>query len=558
MKIFDMHIHCWNKGGNSEDLLAQMEKAGVSGGCVFSLQPHEIRDGRGVSFEERLNDVLARKKGYEDRIFSVLWIHPYEEDIIEKIHIAVDKGIDAFKIICNDFYVYEDCCIKVLEEIAKMDKPVFFHSGILWDGNVSSSYNRPLNWEALLRIKGLRFSMGHCSWPWIDECIAMYGKFLNALLRGDTAEMFFDITPGTPRIYREELLTKLYTIGYDIENNIMFGTDGSAENYNSEWTSKWLSVDNDIMDKLGVSLECKEKLYSKNIMRFLGKTDEKIVHTSPETDDSHQWTPVNPNVAGMIRKWYSAIGISNEFDNDFEKALSEIKVSDSICIETYKHGKDGKRDFISYLYMCEELKKKYTEKGIPEEILIDTLKDITVWTYTWSDIKGSLFLGECEWLKRHLSMKLFKIGRLQFCMAKAECDIPSKNVSKGDDIIEIHISATGPLKKCKCEESISRAREFFKKYFPEYDYKCFTCHSWLLDESLDELLNENSNIVKFRKMFDIVTKEESNAILRYVFNWNTTLRKLVKENPTSSFAAKVKERALSGGKFYETLGVLRD
>ncbi|MBQ9922611.1 MAG: DUF5596 domain-containing protein [Clostridia bacterium] len=208
--------------------------------------------------------------------------------------------------------------------------------------------------------------------------------------------------------------------------------------------------------------------------------------------------------------------------------------------------------------MCEELKKKYTEKGIPEEILIDTLKDITVWTYTWSDIKGSLFLGECEWLKRHLSMKLFKIGRLQFCMAKAECDIPSKNVSKGDDIIEIHISATGPLKKCKCEESISRAREFFKKYFPEYDYKCFTCHSWLLDESLDELLNENSNIVKFRKMFDIVTKEESNAILRYVFNWNTTLRKLVKENPTSSFAAKVKERALSGGKFYETLGVLRD
>lgn len=28
--------------------------------------------------------------------------------------------------------------------------------------------------------------------------------------------MFLDLTPGTPEIYRRDLLTKLFTIGYDV------------------------------------------------------------------------------------------------------------------------------------------------------------------------------------------------------------------------------------------------------------------------------------------------------------------------------------------------------
>ena len=128
----------------------------------------------------------------------------------------------AFKVICANFYVYEEKSLELIREIAKLNKPIMFHTGILWDGLVSSNYNRPMNWEALLHIEGLRFSMGHCSWPWIDECIAMYGKFLDAKRRGqNTAEMYFDITPGTPDIYRHELFYKMFNIGYDVKNNIL-------------------------------------------------------------------------------------------------------------------------------------------------------------------------------------------------------------------------------------------------------------------------------------------------------------------------------------------------
>ncbi len=295
MKIFDMHIHAQNTEPKPEGLLKKMEKAGVYGGCIFSNKPRLPRDMKGTkfetgtSFDERLKEVIGWTKGYEDRLFPVIWIHPDEENIIENIHKAVKAGICGFKIICNDFYVYEEKCMKVLREIAKLNKPVFFHSGILWDSGVSSKYNRPLNWEALLEIEGLRFSLGHCSWPWIDECIALYGKFLNSLIKRNTAEMFFDITPGTPKIYREELLTKLYTVGYDVGDNVMFGTDAQVHNYNSQWAFKWISIDGEIMDKIGVSRKNRELLYSENLMRFLGKSENTKKHSSPETDDAHDW-----------------------------------------------------------------------------------------------------------------------------------------------------------------------------------------------------------------------------------------------------------------------------
>ena len=558
MKVFDAHIHARQGKPVPEYLLSQMEKAGIYGGCVFSTRPVEYDPQKGLSFEERVNEVMEWSKGYEDRIFPILWIHPHEENIIEKINIAVERGICGFKIICNNFYVYEEQCIKVLTEIARLDKPVFFHSGILWDGQVSSQYNRPMNWEALLPIKGLRFSMGHCSWPWVDECIAMYGKFLNALLKGDTAEMFFDLTPGTPEIYREDLLTKLYTIGYDVSDNIMFGTDSYADVYNTAWPTKWLGIDGKIMDKLGISKENRGKMYYKNLLRFLGKTDVKIEHISPEIDDSHAWSPVNPEVVEIIEKWYKTLGIPERYDAEFKLALSEVKIADTITIDKYDiNEKDGRRNLLSYLYMCEALEKKYIEKGIPSEILMDTLKDVVEWIEISTNAKKELSLGNCGWLKRYLDMRLFKIGRFNFCMGEAECNVPEFDIKKGDNVIEVHIPSGESFEKSVCEESLDMAREFFAKYFPEYEYKYFTCHSWLLDRTLKGMLKPDSNIINFQNMFTIIKEDESDDALRQVFSRDMTRQKLRQTAASTSLAQKIKDHALNGGKLYETYGIIK-
>lgn len=291
MRIFDAHTHLFSKISDGAQIVSEMEKAGVYGGCIFSDWPYENNKEVGKSFEERLEGVLDAVRGYEDRLYPVLWIHPFEDDIINKVHIAAEKGIVAFKIICSDFYVYDEKCLALLEEIAKLKKPVFFHSGILWDGQVSSSYNRPVNWEYLLKIKGLRFSLAHVSWPWCDECIALYGKFLNAQITGETSEMFIDTTPGTPDIYREEVLTKIFKIGYDFEDNLFFGTDCTAESYSSDWAKKWIDKDNEIMDKLGVCERVREKMYSGNLERFLFGDKGGVKKCLPESDNAHTWDP---------------------------------------------------------------------------------------------------------------------------------------------------------------------------------------------------------------------------------------------------------------------------
>ena len=290
MKIFDFHLHAQNTVPNPSKMLEKMDVAGIFGGSVISTPPKEYDKNEGIDFSKRIEELHLYTDEFRDRLFPVLWIHPDEKGIKEKIRTACREGVRAFKVICNNFYPYEKKCMRILQQIAEAERPVIFHSGILWNGADSSRYNRPLNFEGLILIDGLKFSLGHCSWPWIDECISLYGKFLNGLTSGRSAEMFFDLTPGTPPIYREELLTKLFTVGYDVPNNIVFGTDNQADAYNPEWSKKWLDMDNAIYDKLGVTENIKEKIYCDNFMRFLGLSEKKFTHLSPVPDKEIVWS----------------------------------------------------------------------------------------------------------------------------------------------------------------------------------------------------------------------------------------------------------------------------
>lgn len=274
MSIFDIHIHaCGELTKTAFDplsLLKQMDAAGVSGGCVFSGAPRYWGADRVYSPKERLDEILRCCEGFQDRLYPILWVHPDEDGTLDAVEEAAERGIMGFKIICNNFFVYEDKSLELLEKIEKTNRPVLFHSGILWDDTVSCEYNRPLHWEAVCRIPGLRFSLAHCSWPWYDEAIALYGKlcFNHRKDASKYSEMFLDLTPGTPVPYRKDLYTKLLGSGYDIENNLLWGTDCYANAYDSAWAQQWHQLDESIFDELGVSSETRRKIYYENRKRF--------------------------------------------------------------------------------------------------------------------------------------------------------------------------------------------------------------------------------------------------------------------------------------------------
>lgn len=264
------------------------------------------------------------------------------------------------------------------------------------------------------------------------------------------------------------------------------------------------------------------------------------------------------NNSEIIEKWYKLLGFPKEYDTEFYCALREIQISDEVSIEKYDiTSNDGKRNLLSLLFMCERLAEKYREKGISDKILFDTLRDLEIWTKKWSKIKGELFLGELNWLRHHFEMQLFQLGRLQFYMGQASCDIPEKGIKAGDKILDIHIPEGEPLLKEVCLKSVEDAKNFFAEYFPDYDYKCFICHSWLLDTSLEKFLKPESNILQFGKMFEKIRVDKSDAILRYLFQLDTTRDNLKNAVAYNSFTDAIKRHAMNGGELYEVLGVLR-
>ncbi len=259
----------------------------------------------------------------------------------------------------------------------------------------------------------------------------------------------------------------------------------------------------------------------------------------------------------IIKYWYEQIGFPSDYDEAFEQALKAYEIDPEKKVADYEDKGDGAENFLYFLYFCEELKQKYREKGISEDVMRDTVSDMPVWLDIWSELKGGMYLGELDWFEWHFTMKLFKLGRLQYCFKTMSRDIPELGVAKGDKVIDMHIPALGPFSPEDCKESLDMARAFFAKYYPEYKYDYFTCHSWLLDEELVELLGENSNIVKFGRMFKIVERFESNAILSYILRWKIKREEVASVEPKSALARKVKELALEGKVFHGGYGFIR-
>jgi predicted TIM-barrel fold metal-dependent hydrolase len=269
MKVMDGHVHAGDGTPDAAKLLAAMGSAGVSGGIVISLPPASF-GGTPRKQAERLDNLLAWT-GSGGLLHPFYWIDPTERDASRQVDRAVERGVAGFKVICDHFSPGDRRAMRVFGRIAERRKPMLFHSGILWDGKPSAQYNRPGNFEALLDVEGLVFSLAHISWPWCDELVAVYGKFLNAMERrpGLATEMFVDTTPGTPPIYRRDALTRLFTAGYDVEDNVVFGTDCETGSYNAAWAREWLERDGAILDGLGITAAVRDKIRAANLDRFL-------------------------------------------------------------------------------------------------------------------------------------------------------------------------------------------------------------------------------------------------------------------------------------------------
>ena len=288
--LIDCHVH--SVGNESiDDVIKAMDQAGVDKAIIFAPYP-AFYGRRKVSWEPTklgefsypdVNDEMQRKSTIfisslqaedPDRIIAFAWIEPRLKNAVQNIEEAVTKyECKGIKMIPDHWYPWEPRFFKIYEKIQELHVPVIFHSGILFGFKDSSRFCRPCNYEVLINFPELKFALAHISWPWTDECIALFGRF-RANLRGAVSfgderakemQMYIDITPGTPRFYRREALRK--ALAYGCGDYMIFGSDSTASNFmNAKHVAE---MDRGIIKELGYSDEVVQKIQSRNVERFI-------------------------------------------------------------------------------------------------------------------------------------------------------------------------------------------------------------------------------------------------------------------------------------------------
>ncbi len=172
------------------------------------------------------------------------------------------------------------------------------------------------------------------------------------------------------------------------------------------------------------------------------------------------------------------------------------------------------------LHRALEAYDKYIQLGISEDIYIATMKCFTRFINESYVKNGAYIFDRGWWTVRQISVKLFRIGELEYELINWN-DEPA---------ISMHIPSDSDLSSEKCTDSIKLARNFLTEYFPEYSDSKYICDSWILSPALKELLPNTSKIICFQNMFEIIeNKSDSMGFVEWVFKQDTS--KIVRTEP---------------------------
>lgn len=258
----------------------------------------------------------------------------------------------------------------------------------------------------------------------------------------------------------------------------------------------------------------------------------------------------------IAEKWYKKLDFPKEMDPAFRKALESADIPDGLSAENAPPLTNlGTLGAVWSLYFAENMELEYKKHGIEFRFEND-IQRLRNRILRYFERTGDLDIGDLTWERHYLMAREFRIGRLVFTLGKSPVDIPERNLYTDDPVLQIHVPGAEPLIYEDCKKSIADANDFVKLHFPDFKYKYFTCLSWLLDDSIKDLLGEGSNILKFGTLFDKVRINRSDNIIRFVFGGGATRETLKETEPKNRFQRELKEAALNGRDFYDVRGLI--
>jgi len=259
MRVIDVHVHLRGKASRN-DVEAFVERTGVESLCLFSSCPLDPNEDARRNIEA-LAELTGKCPGL---IHPFTWVDAVDDEAVVVTEWAVQAcGMVGVKLLPRNFHPADPRVQEVYAAAGRLGVPILIHTGILWSPGVNADHCRPANMEVMWHHPETVFAMAHIGWPWTDECIAVAQK-LNRM-RPELDQVFVDITPGTPPSYRQDALAKcLENVHAD---HMLYGSDAGIPSSvvpEGNWRK-----DSQLLDRLGVSPEDQQRIFSGNAARFL-------------------------------------------------------------------------------------------------------------------------------------------------------------------------------------------------------------------------------------------------------------------------------------------------
>ncbi len=122
-------------------------------------------------------------------------------------------------------------------------------------------------------------------------------------------------------------------------------------------------------------------------------------------------------------------------------------------------------------------------------------------------------------------------------------------------VANVHIPSGAKLEPAACRASLTQARDFFAKYFPQVKIQGYATATWLLDRELAAILPPDSNIAAFGLLFRPLPQQNANdhQLLERAFGRDATWENC---RAVSSLQKAVLKHHQAGGEFRMTAGFI--
>ncbi len=255
----------------------------------------------------------------------------------------------------------------------------------------------------------------------------------------------------------------------------------------------------------------------------------------------------------QIEKEFDLVQVEKFLDGMLQEETAEKSYTD--LSHYLQEDKGNMKMLYCQLECARRTYERYQKLQIPENIYIDTMKCFTRFAEECNKKNGAYFFDRGWWTYRQISMRLFRIGVLEYELLKKE----------GIKRISIHIPSDAELKKAQVDVSFREAKSFLHQFYPAYETVVFFCESWLLSPILEKLLSKESNILSFQQRFEITkVYPEPKDFLEWLFQCSDAVtygeQAIVYEQlpENTSLQRKAKQWLLQGGTIGVAYGELKE